>query len=447
MIGCVEVVKSLVKVVRIYLISEQMNEQDEQIDYRTINSWLWDLQKETRDIKNKTVQLCWEWSNFSSDYCKQYGEYPKEKNILNYTMGGFVYDKLKSGYNLYSANLTVSSRETIKQFNRYKKDYITGIRSISSFKSNQPLDVHNNAIRLCKDNDDFYVYLSLLNKMGAQKYGINGSFRFKILVRDNSTYIILNRCINGDYKVAASKLIYDNKKKMWCLNLSYKFETKKENNLDENKILGIDIGIAAPIVASVYGDLDRFVIHGGEIEAFRRHTEARRRSLLQQTKYCGDGRVGHGVGKRMEPANNIKDKIAKFRNTANHKYSRGVVAYAVKKGCGIIQMEDLKGISDKADKFLKDWSYYDLQRKIEYKAKEAGIVVSYVNPQYTSQRCSNCGYIDSQNRPKEPDQSTFKCQNCGYSANADYNASQNIAIHNIEKEISKTIENNSANNK
>lgn len=46
-----EVVKSLVKVVRIYLISEQMNEQDEQIDYRTINSWLCDLQKETRDRK------------------------------------------------------------------------------------------------------------------------------------------------------------------------------------------------------------------------------------------------------------------------------------------------------------------------------------------------------------------------------------------------------------
>lgn len=106
---------------------------------------------------------------------------------------------------------------------------------------------------------------------------------------------------------------------------------KKKINLDKNKILGIDMGIAAPIVASVYGDLDRFVIHGGEIEAFRRRTEARRRSLLQQTKYCGDGRVGHGVGKRMEPANNIKDKIARFRNTTNHKYSRGVVAYAIKK--------------------------------------------------------------------------------------------------------------------
>ena len=82
----------MVKVVRIYLISEQKNEQDEQIDYRTINSWLWDLQKDTRDIKNKTVQLCWEWNNFSSDYYKKYGEYPKEKNILNYSMGGFVYD-------------------------------------------------------------------------------------------------------------------------------------------------------------------------------------------------------------------------------------------------------------------------------------------------------------------------------------------------------------------
>lgn len=55
-----EVGDGLVKVVRIYLISEQLNEQGEQIDYKTICKMLWDLQRETRDIKNKTVQVLFE---------------------------------------------------------------------------------------------------------------------------------------------------------------------------------------------------------------------------------------------------------------------------------------------------------------------------------------------------------------------------------------------------
>ena len=38
--------------VRIHLISEQMNEQGEKIDYKTICKLLWDLWKESRDIKN-----------------------------------------------------------------------------------------------------------------------------------------------------------------------------------------------------------------------------------------------------------------------------------------------------------------------------------------------------------------------------------------------------------
>ena len=40
---------------------------------------------------------------------------------------------------------------------------------------------------------------------------------------------------------------------------------------------------------------------------------------------------------------------------------------------GTIQMEELTGITSEANRFLKNWSYFDLQTKIEYKAQEAGI--------------------------------------------------------------------------
>ena len=97
-------------------------------------------------------------------------------------------------------------------------------------------------------------------------------------------------------------------------------------------------------------------------------------------------------------------------------------------------MEKLTGITSKADRFLKNWTYYDLQTKIENKANEAGINVIYIDPKYTSQRCSQCGYIHEDNRPN---QANFKCLNCGFQENADYNASQNIGIKNIDKIIEK----------
>lgn len=56
----------LTKIVKLYLISEQIDKDGNRVDYKEINSILWNLQKQTRDIKNKTVQLCWEWMNFSS---------------------------------------------------------------------------------------------------------------------------------------------------------------------------------------------------------------------------------------------------------------------------------------------------------------------------------------------------------------------------------------------
>lgn len=432
----------LTKVVKLYLISEQINKEGQKIDYQRINSILWDLQKQTRDIKNRTVQLCWEWMNFSSDYCKTQEEYPKERDILGYTLEGYVYDYFKTGYDLYTGNISTSSREVCSSFKNVKKEILKGERSILSYKANQPLDLHKKAISLEYDNFNFFVKLKLLNRTGKKKYDITEDINFKIQVNDKSTRTILERCYDKEYKISGSKLIYEKKKKLWRLNLCYSFENSQVETLEKDKILGIDLGIVYPLMASIYGEYDRFSIKGGEIEEFRRRTEARKRSILQQTKYCGDGRIGHGRNKRTQPAYKINDKIARFRDTANHKYSRALIEYAVKKNCGIIQMENLTGISDNTDCFLKDWSYYDLQTKIENKAKEMGIKVVYIKAQYTSQRCSKCGYIDVNNRIR---QALFKCQNCGYETNADYNASQNIGMYDIENIIEETLKIQSAN--
>lgn len=188
------------------------------------------------------------------------------------------------------------------------------------------------------------------------------------------------------------------------------------------------------ICASTINEYGRFIIEGGEITAFAKKWEARKRSMQKQATYCGEGRIGHGTKTRVANVYQAKDRIANFRDTTNHRYSKALIDYALKHQCGIIQIEDLSGIKQETQfpKFLQHWTYYDLQSKIETKAKEHGIAVIKVNPRFTSQRCSKCGYIDSENRKT---QESFCCVKCKFTANADFDASQNLSIPNIDHVI------------
>ena len=38
--------------------------------------------------------------------------------------------------------------------------------------------------------------------------------------------------------------------------------------------------------------------------------------------------------------------------------------------CGVIQMENLTGITENANRFLKNWTYYDLQTKIKTRLRK-----------------------------------------------------------------------------
>jgi putative transposase len=62
-----------------------------------------------------------------------------------------------------------------------------------------------------------------------------------------------------------------------------------------------------------------------------------------------------------------------------------------------------------------------LVRRLEDKAPGR---VEKVNPAFTSQRCSACGYVDAKSRES---QARFVCTACGYACHADVNAARNIA--------------------
>lgn len=436
----------MIKVVKIPLIYAEEKNNNE-FDYKKIYEILWSLQRQTRAIKNKVIQLCWEYSGFASEYKNKNGEYPNEKEVIGMSLRGYNYKHINEtgSYDLYSANMSATTDKAYKEFNNSKAEVFKGTRSIINYGSDQPLEISKTSIQIYPANEDyknFYIQIKLFSRKGRDAHGLSDSYLcFKAIVKDKSTRCILERCISGEYVIGGSLMKYDRKKRMWQLNLVYDIPptaTDRKGHkvyLEKGKILGVFLDYTHPVCASVYGDSQKFIIDGDEIENFRQKTEQRRRALLKQAKYCGDGRIGHGVRTRNRPAYKIEDKIARFRDTANHKYSRALVEFAVKNNCSVIQMENLTGVSTE-DKFLKNWSYYDLQTKIEQKAKEYGITVRYLKPTYLTKRCCFCGCIDKEQERAEK----FICPQCGKEISTFYNASQNLAVDKIDEIVQKALE-------
>ena len=71
---------------------------------------------------------------------------------------------------------------------------------------------------------------------------------------------------------------------------------------------------------------------------------------------------------------------------------------------------------------LQRWSYMKTADKLGRLCEENGILLTKVGPAYTSQTCSNCGYVDKDARHQE----VYHCQHCGMILDADTNGAINI---------------------
>ncbi|MEX2348385.1 MAG: transposase, partial [Nitrosopumilaceae archaeon] len=122
-------------------------------------------------------------------------------------------------------------------------------------------------------------------------------------------------------------------------------------------------------------------------------------------------------------------KLQKNRiNEILHCTSKKIVS----QNSGIV-MENLKGIRKlyrkgngqgrKYRQKMNSWSFYELQRQIEYKARWLGLPVKYVNAAGTSTRCAVCG---SKLVPEEHRE--ISCPTCKSSVDRDVNAARNILL-------------------
>jgi putative transposase len=95
-------------------------------------------------------------------------------------------------------------------------------------------------------------------------------------------------------------------------------------------------------------------------------------------------------------------------------------------GVSTIRLERIKNLKHgrRTSKSLSHWSATTLLGALKQKAHSLGVQVKEVNPMFTSQRCSCCGWVQKSNRKGE----RFVCKKCLTALNADLNGSSNIAL-------------------
>ena len=472
----------------IKIILKKCNE----LDNKTLNKLLWALQKKTSEACNMAMRMYRDWEYDKIDYKNHYNEYPNEKEMFGKQYYNVICGKMKETLDMAYARNVDTTNQTIKsKWNTNRNDVLRNKVSVPSFKSDMPIYICGDGYTLSENNKKLSVDVALFN----QKYGKDNGYThltFEVDKLNKCELATIHKIINSYEYINKDKQLKDkirkeknpinqkqlkeekskndnvmeltyknrelykqgmaqikqNKKGKWEFIISFNFE-KKIKNLDKNRILGIDLGMVNTVTMQIWDDnvqdwerlsWKNCIIDGKEILHFNQKIHNRRNYLRRSCKLVSETKIGHGKQVRMKRVEILSNKEANFKDCFNKKTAKYIVDFAIKNNCGIIQMEDLTGYKTD-DKFLKNWTYYDLQTKIKNKAEEYGIEVRYIIPNYTSLRCSNCGFIDSQNRDCKNNQSKFQCISCDYGkinekgkgkVNADINASRNISLPNIE---------------
>ena len=121
------------------------------------------------------------------------------------------------------------------------------------------------------------------------------------------------------------------------------------------------------------------------------------------------------ISRKKQGSNNFKDLLTERDKKINETINK--INFTGIKEIVIENLKDVKKgkkckkkIYKKFMNKLQRWSYAKVVVKLERLCEENGILLTKINPAYTSQTCSNCGSIHRESRVLE----RYKCIECGY---------------------------------
>ena len=247
---------------------------------------------------------------------------------------------------------------------------------------------NSRVIRVCLDSK--YATLSTTDGRIKVTFGIPEYYRQYLSWKIKSSTLSLRKNDNTFY-------------------LHCQLETDTPKPLPEQTVLGIDRGIINIAVCS-----DNTFFNSRAVKNTR-----------AQYAYLRSELQSKGTRSATRKLRKLSGRERRFVTDANHCISKHIVQLPYT----VFALEDLSKIrvqkrrGTEFNRKLNNWSFYELERFIRYKAENVGKQVITVDARYTSQKCSACGHVYKGNR----NGSQYLCRNCGFELHADLNASRNIA--------------------
>jgi len=201
----------------------------------------------------------------------------------------------------------------------------------------------------------------------------------------------------------------------WFITFSCEVEPKALE--PSTSAIGIDVGLESFLTAH----------DGRKVENPRFFRKEEKALAKAQRKLSTAEKGSSDYQQRRLVVARVHERIGNKRRDFCHQLSRQLVDEY-----GLIAVEDLsinKMVKKNKDKNMKglnksigDAGWRMFVDLLDYKAEEAGRTLVKVNPAFTSQTCSACGYRTA----KKLSDRVHKCSSCGFEMDRDQNAAINI---------------------
>ena len=339
-------------------------------------------------LLNKTMSVYCDACNYVSDYVF------RTHDLKQFSLNKILYSTLREKFGLKSQMAQSVFKTVIARYKSILENQNEWIKP--SFKKPQYDLVWNRDYSLTQNC--FSVNT------------LNGRVKLPYFAEGMSKYF--NHSI---YRFGTAKLV--NKRGKYYLYIPVTYEVEESNISDICNVVGIDRGIN--FVVATYDSKHKSGFVSGKAIKQKRANYSRLRKELQMRHTPSSRRRLKAIGQRENRwMQDINHQVSKALATGNPKHT-------------LFVLEDLTGIRNATERVkTKDryvsvsWSFYDLEQKLIYKAKQNQSSVIKVDPRYTSQCCPACGHTEKSNRNKKIH--LFTCKNCGYTSNDDRIGAMNL---------------------
>ena len=339
-------------------------------------------------LLNETMSIYREACNYVSDYIFQ------THDLKQFSINKALYSVLRERFGLKSQMTQSVFKTVIAKYKTILENQNKWIKP--SFKKPQYDLVWNRDYSLTQ------------NRFSVNT--LNG--RIKLPYFDNGMEKYFDRTI---YKFGTAKLVKKHGKYFLHIPVTCNIEESKISDICN--VVGIDRGIN--FVVATYGSKHKSGFVSGKSIKQKRAKYSKLRKELQMRRTPSARRRLKAIGQREN----------RWMQDVNHQVSKALVVNNPKNT--LFVLEDLTGIRDATERVrTKDryvsvsWSFFDLEQKLIYKAKQNQSTVIKVDPRYTSQCCPICGHTEKANRNKKIH--LFTCKHCGYKSNDDRIGAMNL---------------------